>query len=162
MTSPNHVICRVVLTVVVLWATVGSARYLLGQSQGKQEDQASPSKQSDAAKQDQQDIPDKQGNGGKQDKNDNAKGKNGTPGTVTVTVLGDQQTPIKDAVVVLFFDIAQERKTTGSDGKVVFQVRRGPLTLRITADHMEPYQKPLQLSGDQRDSALRVVLNKSD
>lgn len=129
------------------------------------QDPANPDKQGQSAKQDSGDKQDnpaqdkqkKQDNNGKtnkKDKKDIAKAKGGA--TVTFTVLSDPQTPIKGAVVQLFGDNSQERKTTSADGKATFQVRDGPMTLRILADHMEPYQK--QLSDNEKNSGLRVVL----
>lgn len=162
----NKATNAVLLTVVALCATVGLAHPLQGANQDKQGDQNSSSKQGEAAKEDnhykqgKQDSPSKEGDAGKQDKKDNSKSKVATP-TLTITVLSDKQAPIKDATVVLFTGGSSEQKTTGADGKVAFQIRGGQLTLRITADHMEPYQKQLQLSGDQKDAALRVVLNNA-
>jgi len=102
-----------------------------------------------------QDKQKKQENSGKPNKKNNgAKTKGGA--TVTFTVLSDPQTPIKGAVVLLYSDNSQERKTTAADGKASFQVRDGPMTLRILADHMEPYQK--LLTDDQKNSGLRVIL----
>ena len=161
MAITNKLASAVFLVVVAQLATLGPVQ---GSNQDKQEDQTGSNKQSGPAKQDnrdKQDSQDKQGSGEKQDKKDNSKSKGGTS-TVTIIVLSDQQVPIKDAVVVLFTDNSRELKTTGADGKVAFQTRGGSLTLRITADHMDAYQKPLPLSGDQQDSSIRVVLNKSN
>lgn len=167
MASTNKATNAVLLTVLALCATVALVHPLQGATQDKQGDQNSPDKQSGAAKkdnqdrQDKQDSPSKQSDAGKQVEKDKSKSKGATP-TVTVTVLSDKQAPIKDAKVVLFADNSSEQKTTGADGKVAFQIRGGHLTLRITADHMAPYQKPLQLSGDQKDAALQVILNNAD
>ena len=167
MASINKATHAVLLTVLALCATVGLANPPQGTNQDKQGDQDSSNQQGKAAKkdnhneQDKQDSPSKQGDAGKQDKKDNSKSKGATP-TLTITVLSDKLAPIKDAAVVLFADDSSERKTTAADGTVAFQLRGGRLTLRITAAHMEPYQKPLQLSGDQNDAALQVVLNHAD
>ena len=164
MASINKATHAVLLTVLALCATVGLANPLQGTNQDKQGDQDSSNQQGKAAKKDnhnEQDSPSKQGDAGKQDKKDNSKSKGATP-TLTITVLSDKLAPIKDAAVVLFADDSSERKTTAADGTVAFQFRWGRLTLRVTAAHMEPYQKPLQFAGDQKDAALQVVLNHAD
>jgi hypothetical protein len=124
--------------------------------QDTSQDPANSDKQ--AAKQDNPDQDkQKQENSPKQDtkdKKDATKAK-GRP-RVTITVVSDLQTPVKGAAVLLFGDSSQESKKTSADGKASFQARDGPMTLRILADHMEPYQK--QLSEDQKSSGLRVVL----
>jgi hypothetical protein len=136
------------LALVGLWAAMAAALPLRGVDQDKQEDKAVPNKQSDAKK-------DKKENS---DKKDNSKDKSAAS-TVTITVVNEKELPIKNAVVELYSDTANERKTTGADGKVSFQTRVARPTLRVTADRMEPYQKILQLSGD---SAPRVILKQSN
>lgn len=104
--------------------------------------------------QDKQKKQDNSGTPNKKDKKEAAKTKGGA--AVTFTVLSDPQTPIKGAVILLYSDTSQERKTTSADGKATFQVRDGPMTLRILADHMQAYQK--LLTDDEKNSGLRVVL----
>ena len=134
----------VLLAMVGLWAAIGPAQPLRAANQDTAGDKAG-SKPGDAAK------PDK-------DKK-NPPEKKGTA-TVTITVLNDKESPVKNALVeLLYAEGSKDHKTTGADGKVSFQTRKGSATLRITADRMEIYQDTLQVSGDQKE--LRVVLKKS-
>jgi hypothetical protein len=139
----------VLLAVLGLWAATGPAQPLRGANQDTAADKAG-SKPGDAAKPDPA-KPDK-------DKK-NPPEKKGTA-TVTITVLNDKDGPVKNAVVeLLYAEGSKDHKTTGADGKVSFQTRKGSATLRITADRMEIYQDTVQVSGDQKE--LRVVLKKS-
>jgi hypothetical protein len=146
MASTNKLTRAVFLTLIALGATVGSARLLQGANQDKQEGSGKQSA-------------DKQGNGAKQDKKDNAKDKGkGGPATLIVTVLNEQQAPLKGALVELLTDSSKEQQTTGDTGKLEFQPRGDRLTVRVVADHMDPYQK----QWDQKDFPLQVVMKKSN
>jgi len=142
MTSIYNFSAVLFLTVASLSATMGPAQTSPpATNPNKQEDQATPTRETRG--------------------NPTDKGTTSASPILTITVVNEQLMPIKGATVILFAADSDERKTTGAEGKVTFQLRRGPLTLRVTADHMNPHQELVPNPEEPKDTVHRVVMESS-
>jgi hypothetical protein len=133
-------------TALVIFGLMG-----LDDSVGRQDEKAPP-------KQDSKSSDDKQ------EKETTKTRRNVHKLTINVTTLHDLgESPVPNARVVVFAGDFRKERTTAWDGTVAFDgIGTNNMTVRVTADRMEPFQKALQCSRNETDHQLKVVLKKSE